>query len=78
MTYSDDRPGGNLIESKNRLASWAATCEICEQPLGVVDINAALSDVKYRAKCEVCGAVHAFVQLNGVLIIGVPSKLKLK
>ncbi len=77
MTYSDDRPDGNLIESKNRLASWTAICELCDKPLNV-NINVALGDIKYRTKCEACGAVHAFVQLNGVLLIGVPSKLKLK
>ena len=77
MTYSDDRLDGNLIESRSRLASRAAICELCDKPLNI-DISVALSDVKYRTKCEACGAVHAFVQLNGVLIIGVPSKLKLK
>ncbi len=75
MIYSDDRPGGICIESKSRLAFELIECEGCGHPTNI-DIKAAAEDVAYRPKCESCGLVHAFVRLNGVVIVGVPSRIQ--
>ncbi len=72
MIYSDERPGGTIIQSKNRLVSKLIWCEGCEQPMPI-DVQAAAKDVTYRPKCESCGVAHAFVRLNGVVIVGVPA-----
>lgn len=71
MIYSDDRPGGILIQSKSRLAFELIECESCGSLMNI-DIQAAAQDVTYRPRCESCGTVHAFVRLNGVVIVGVP------
>ena len=73
MTYSDDREAGNLIQSKSRLAFELIECESCGKPTNI-DISKAANDVHYRPKCESCGTVHAFVRLNGVVIVGVPLR----
>lgn len=71
MFYSDDRPGGPVIESKSRLAFELIECEKCGRPTNI-DIEAAAKDVGYRPKCESCGTIHAFVRLNGMVIVGTP------
>lgn len=75
MIYSDDRPGGPIIESKSRLAFELINCEACGIPTNI-DIQAAANDVTYRPHCESCGTVHAFVKLNGVVIVGIPSRIQ--
>lgn len=75
MIYSDERPGGICIESKSRLAFELIECEGCGHPMNI-DIQAAANDVAYRPKCESCGLVHAFVRLNGAVIVGVPSRIQ--
>ncbi len=75
MIYSDDRPGGICIESKSKLAFELIECEGCGHPTNI-DIKAAAEDVAYRPKCESCGLVHAFVRLNGLVIVGVPSRIQ--
>lgn len=71
LRYSDDRPGGPAIESKSRLAFELIECEKCGSPTNI-DIQAAAKDVAYRPACESCGTIHAFVRLNGVVIVGIP------
>ncbi len=72
MIYSDERPGGILIQSKNRLALERVACEGCGERMNI-DIKAAAEDVDYRPKCEACGVIHAFVSLNGAVIVGIPA-----
>lgn len=71
MIYSDERPGGPVIQSKSRLPFGLVVCEACGKPMSI-DIKAAAEDVLYRPRCGSCDVVHAFVRLNGVVIIGVP------
>ena len=71
MIYSDERSGGPVIQSKSRLAFGMVVCEACGKPMNI-DVKAAAKDVLYRPKCKSCSTVHAFVRLNGVVIIGVP------
>lgn len=73
MIYSDDRPGGPLIESKSKLAFEVIICEGCGETMNI-DVKAASEEVSYRPKCTSCGVVHAFVKLNGVVIVGTPTQ----
>ncbi len=71
IIYSDDRVNGPFIKSKSRLADHKIECEVCGHSMDI-DVITAARDVGYRPKCKSCGAMHAFVQLNGVLIVGLP------
>ncbi len=73
MIYSDDRPGGLKIESRSKLAFERIECEACGQRMNI-DVKAASEEVSYRPKCASCGVVHAFVKLNGVVIVGTPTQ----